>query len=165
MKYTLGIDQSFTSTGYVILDEQGTLVAFDTICSTKGLTSFERAKEISDALMSVYDKWTPTIVAIEGLGFGGVGNATRDLAGLQHVIMVALLARGFKLAQAKILSPKTVKMKASGKGNATKIQMFEALPETISKTFQEAGFKKTKGLYDLTDAYFIGMIGGDLLPK
>lgn len=158
MKYTIGLDQSFTSSGFVVFDETGEVVDFNRACTDKTKTSFERAQFISDEFQKALQKWKPVRIAIEGLGFGGVGNATRDLAGLQHVIIVDALRAGYTIDQIHLLSPKTVKLQATGSGKASKQDMYKHLPEDVNAKFVAAGYKKTKGLYDLTDAYFIGKI-------
>ena len=56
------------------------------------------------------------------------------------------------------MPPNTVKKVATGKGKADKQELYEALPLKPQALFSEKmGLKKTTGLYDLTDAYWIGV--------
>jgi Holliday junction resolvasome RuvABC endonuclease subunit len=83
------------------------------------------------------------------------GNATRDLAGLQFVIINKLRFKG--TYSVDIIAPNAVKKLATGNGKAKKQELYEALPESTQKAFDELGVKKTTGRYDLTDAYWIAM--------
>lgn len=106
----------------------------------------------------------PLHVCMEGLGFGSTGDAARSLAGLQF-----LLIDGFKTAIndeftvkfvdsfVDIATPTTVKKFATGSGKATKDEMFDALPKTVKDKFLK--IPKTKGRYDLTDAYWLSQYG------
>lgn len=149
----LSIDQSYTNTGYCVLDETEMLDC-GLISSSKDDDIFKRAFNIAYQLVTLADSHQPTILALEGLAFSMRGNATRDLAGLQFTIVNALRINGYPVT---IVPPNVVKKTATGKGNAKKEVLLEALPEQIRYHFEEnVGAKKSRGLYDLTDAYWIG---------
>jgi Holliday junction resolvasome RuvABC endonuclease subunit len=95
----------------------------------------------------------PDFIALEGLAFGMTGNATRDLAGLQFSIIT--VARYIDLINIEIVTPLSVKKFATDNGKAKKEDMIAALPILVGDMFRERGFKKTTGLADLADAYFI----------
>lgn len=150
----LGIDQSYSSCGVVLLDN-GKITDLDKIVGNKQWDCYDRAMDVARQI-----KWFCTanqpidLVGIEGLAFNKRGNQTRDLAGLLFTIMIELRANGHRDSSV-IVPPKTVKKFATGKGNATKEQMYEALPKDVKDLFEEKGYKKTTGRSDLTDAYWI----------
>jgi Holliday junction resolvasome RuvABC endonuclease subunit len=159
MARVLGIDQSFTKCAYVLLDD-GVLVNFGIISSSKDEDIYQRAWGITQELLRFCHERPIDHCAIEGLAFGMRGNATRDLAGLQFCIVCALRFIG-NLPSIEILSPTTVKKFATGSGKADKRMMVDALPEIVRKTFELKGVKKNKGLDDLADAYFIARLAGE----
>jgi Holliday junction resolvasome RuvABC endonuclease subunit len=55
----------------------------------------------------------------------------------------------------EVVVPGTVKKFATGSGKATKEEMIDSLPKHVREYFDALGVKKTTGLADLTDAYFI----------
>ena len=115
---------------------------------------FERAYDITSHIVDLVRIHKPDLIALEGLAFSKFGNATRDLAGLQFTIVTTL--RHVLHERVMIIPPNTVKKRATGKGNAKKEELYAVLPEGIKQYFLDLGAKKTKGLYDLTDAYWIG---------
>lgn len=150
----MGIDQSYTSTGVIIM-ENDDIVFHDRICSDVNQDKFDRAQYIVDRLCHIYNKYKPTYVNIEGLSFGmSRGNVTRDLAGLQYVIICNLRKYA---ANINIITPKSLKKFATDNGKATKVDMYNSLPNNILNYFVATGLKKTKGLYDLVDAYWLSV--------
>lgn len=145
----LGIDQSFTSTGIALLENNKCMLKI--IKSNKDDDKFDRANTIAKGIKSVIEDCLPDLAGVEGLPYGGIGNVTRDLAGLQFVIVVALRELGLKV---KVVAPKSVK-KFAVSGVATKIELYEALPYNIKCDIDENGWKVTTGRYDVTDAYWI----------
>jgi Holliday junction resolvasome RuvABC endonuclease subunit len=148
-----GIDQSTTSTG-VFID---TPTPFYELINTKKdlenpLDIFARCLEISNHVNATLLTHLPTVVNIEGLGFGAVGNATRNLAILQGVIVCGII-QTYPHITINIIPPTALKKFATGDGRAKKDGMYAALPDEVKALF--AGVRKTKGLYDLTDAYFL----------
>lgn len=148
----IGIDQSYSSTGLVLL-EDGELKEFHIIRSPKALSIYERAEFLANAILMHANNFEPDIVGIEGLAFGMRGDATRDLAGLQFVIVNKLMFEGNFAVD--VVAPNAVKKHATGNGRAKKEELYEALPQNTQKLFLELGVKKTTGLFDLTDAYWI----------
>lgn len=148
----IGIDQSYTSTGIVVLDAAQAVVATLRITSTKDDDIFVRADNVSTAIADFVASHQPTRVAIEGLAFGMTGSATRDLAGLQFLAIVKLRAKGFAPI---IVSPSSLKKMALGVGKASKQEMIAALPQEVAERFAAEGYKKTKGLGDMADAFWL----------
>lgn len=156
MRYILGIDQSYTSAGYVVIDESGEVKKFGTIRSSVDTNGdiFDRAAFVARSILDITTEYDPVLVGLEGLAFSKFGNATRDLAGLQFVIITQLRTTKYG-SNLVIISPNLVKKFATGKGGADKAAMVEAMPESIIDEIKEANYKKTTGLYDIADAYWI----------
>lgn len=156
----LGVDQSFTSSGYVILDENDNIIDFGRICTTSEHGDvFDRAWLVAKTIGMLYQAHNPTFVGIEGLAFSKFGDATRDLAGLQFTI-VNYLQYVVHCPKEKIIipSPNEIKKFATGKGNANKDLMVASLPKEVVKLFETRNYKKTTGLTDVTDSYWISKI-------
>ena len=145
----VGIDQSFTSTAVVATSAKG-IVAHSVISSNKTDDIYTRAAHIAREVMLFVGAHKPSKVIIEGLAFGSTGDSTRNLAGLQMLIICQLRSNGYTV---QIVPPTTLKKFATGKGNASKQDMHTALPDVESKILSV--HKKTKGLYDICDAYWL----------
>jgi Holliday junction resolvasome RuvABC endonuclease subunit len=155
MALFLGIDQSFSSTGTVILDEESNIIDVSIISSPKTVDFFERAWIISQELNNLIYKYKPSHIALEGLAFGGMGNATRQLSGLQYTIINSFRKDPNILIDCLIIPPTTVKKFATTKGSSKKEELYNCLPDYAKDRFTEMGLKKTKGLYDCVDAFWI----------
>jgi Holliday junction resolvasome RuvABC endonuclease subunit len=148
----LGIDQSYTSSGIVVVKDQELL--YSSVFKTpKDEDIFDRAWRISEHVLEVVEKFGVELIAIEGLAFGMTGNATRDLAGLQFLIVSKV--RQIAKKRIVIVSPKSLKVFATTNGKAKKKDMIGALPDEIVSVFKGEGYKLTTGLADLADAYFL----------
>lgn len=150
--HILAIDQSITCTAWCVLEE-GQLSHFGCIkTKPKDGSLYTRVRIILNALWKVYDGMhIHTLCCREGLAFGNSNsNASRDLAYLVGAIEANVTRECLEVP------PSTLKTFATGYGKADKQQMIDALPEEVRQQFLEAGFKKTTGLADLADAYFIG---------
>ena len=190
MHYSIGVDQSLTCTGIVAglpsfgLSEDFEMLKYVTITTNKDTdtTTLTKAATMHWGEDQVKTIARCSIVAnqvidfckefcaehlkdgdtlsfsIEGLAWGARGNAVRDLASLQGLIIEAAL-RGLPVDNVSIISPTTVKKRATGDGKAKKDALFESLPPDAHDKFLE--YKKTKGRYDLTDAYWIAAVGGE----
>ena len=148
----LGIDQSYNCSGIVLL-EHGELLEGHKFAANKGVNRFAQAHEIALHLAGIVDEHRPDIIAIEGLAFGMRGNVTRDLGGLQFVIIAHL--QEVKKREVEIVAPTSVKKFATGSGRAKKEDMIESLPKTVYDYFVDMGVKKSTGLADMADAYWI----------
>jgi crossover junction endodeoxyribonuclease RuvC len=155
----LGIDQSYTSSGVVLL-EDGELVKGHKFAANKETNRFAQAYEIALHLAEIVDEHEPDIIAIEGLAFGMRGNVTRDLGGLQFVIISHL--QEVKNYDVEIVAPTSVKKFATGSGRAKKNEMIDNLPEDVYNYFTDLGLKKSTGLADLADAYWIAKAAGEI---
>ena len=153
MKVTVGVDQSFTLTGLYLNSNDGKIV-WEKIKtdanSDDPLDKFRRATLIADGLIAFITSNKATRVVIEGLAMGNIkGNSNRDLAGLQAVLITRILSEFGDSVEVVIASPTTIKKLATGKGNAKKPEMVEALPTEVHESFVAGNLRKTTGLYDL----------------
>ena len=153
---TMGIDQSFTSTGLVILDGKN-LIHYEVIHSSKDREIVGRLQQIYQRILKLTIHFKPDHIIIEGLGFGARGNATRDLGGLFYCIQDRLI-HDLNFDSIHTVAPTSLKKFATNFGKASKQQMLEALPEDISMVFTHH-YKKTKGLMDLVDGYWLAEWG------
>ncbi len=154
----LGLDQSLTCSGVVIMDE-GERVYAGVITTKKtervGMEDvFYRTRMIAAELQALINHYKVQTVVMEGLSFGSRGNATRDLALLMGTIQANL--RGFP----RVVPPPTLKKFATGNGKATKDEMVQAIapidPELFEQLMQTP---KTKGRADIADAYWLATHG------
>lgn len=154
MKYTIGIDQSYSKTGYVVVDDNKNVVQHGVITTDKAKDVYDRASDLAAKLVEIVNLYKITDVRIEGLAFGIRGDATRDLAGLQFVVITKLRSVIDNIS-IKIIPPTTLKRFATGSGKATKQQMIESLPQTIGQQFKI--YKISTGLTDVTDGYWLSV--------
>lgn len=150
----LGLDQSFTCSGFVVLDDDA-MIYCERFKTDKKDNIYERTWQVVSRVKELADQFDPDYLAIEGLAFASVGNATRDLAGLQFAIISNLSYQdGYEV---RIAPPTSVKKEATGKGRVDKMELVEALPPEVREAFDLIGVKKTTGLRDLADAYWIAI--------
>lgn len=158
MTYYIGIDQSYTSTGLVGIDDNETIITQEVISSLKcDGDYFTRSKIVSESIaakINTIDQYTDhqIKIAMEGLAFGMRGTTLQTLAGLQYMIVNAIREEGFDPV---VFTPSTVKKLATGSGKASKQDMFDNLPDKVKKMFEQ--IPKSQGRGDLTDAYWIAM--------
>lgn len=153
----LGIDQSYTGSGFCVVDEQGNVVDFGTFKTDTQLDVYGRAMEVTDFIINKISEHCIMRLNIEGLAFGIRGSATRDLAGLLFVI-ITHVRRNTTNVECKVIPPTTLKKFATGSGKADKAAMIAAVPDSILSQFKSIGYKKTTGLADVCDAYWLSLI-------
>lgn len=157
----MGIDQSFTSCGVVIVNDEGIIIQSKIIKTSKESTDFKRSWDIFKEIFELVHKFAIKHIAIEGLAFGKFGNATRSLAILQGVLGTNLLylrnldTLNNSVENVEIVTPSCLKKFATGNGKATKKDMIDKVPEDALKVWKEQW--KTKPIEDLADAYFLAM--------
>lgn len=139
----MGIDQSFTGCGVIILDSEGNLIDTELFVTNKTQTVFERSWSLFCQIFQLVAKHQITRVAIEGLAFSMKGNATRSLAILQGVLVTNLqYLKEFQgqtnsIVTVELVSPLSLKKLTTGNGKATKEQMIKAIPESILTTWKK----------------------------
>lgn len=164
--FYIGVDQSISSTGVIVLNSTGDIVhmeVFGTDPDPTEFSVFHRVKFITDSVIQLFHKFSSQGIvnfSIEGLSYGSVGDATRDLAGLQFCIVTKILPLLPK-ENFFITEPTKLKKYATGQGRkVSKQMMFAALPDVAKATIERVKCKD--GRYDLTDAFFIAKYFKDL---
>ena len=158
----MGIDQSLTSTAYVVVNEDKEVLSSGVIRTTKEDSLPNRCIAISNSLQeATLMHWAEDdefMVSIEGLSYGSIGSATRNLA----VLMGHIQSEMFMGDDNWLETPATsLKKFATGNGRAEKVDMLEAVPEDF-RDYIKANYKKTgkqSGLTDLPDAYWLAIRG------
>jgi len=156
-----GIDQSFTHTAVVIFDldteEIIDLKLFKTLKKVGQIeySPEERIFSIRDKVIEFVQSHYCSIVFIEGLSLNSNSRTMRDLAGLYYVLLTTFID---KVIPCVSFPPLSVKAFAK-KGNSSKEEMFDLIPKIDQDILLESGAKKTTGIYDLSDAYYIGKLG------
>jgi len=155
----MGIDQALGITGIVITDENKKLIFYKHLKTNKDdfETKFHRMEFIAHEIVTIITQYKPNKIIIEGLPFGMTNsNSTRDLAGLQAVIFCKIIQADY--VTPTIITPRACKLKATGDGKADKEKMKNALPADVLKAFEATGAKKSTGIYDLTDSFWISQM-------
>lgn len=162
LKTVIGIDQSYTGCAYVIFHDM-TMFDFGIIKADKTQDVYSQAMGIATAISDICTKHNPDSITLEGLAFGMTGNATRDLAGLLFTIITVLKLRHPNIPVSTI-APTSLKKFATNSGKATKAEMMAAVPDDITRQFIAKKFKKTTGLADLSDAYWLAAQSAKIAP-
>jgi Holliday junction resolvasome RuvABC endonuclease subunit len=157
-----GIDQSLTSTAVLIFNLNTEEVISCNLIKTKNkdkakeFTKEERIKSIRDEIKVLLEKYNVEYVFLEGLSLKNKNSVSaRDLSGLFYSIVILCLDNQIPYT---FFPPTTVKAFAY-KGNASKEEILSRIPENVREMFDKLKAKKTTGIFDLADAYFIGQLG------
>lgn len=154
-EYYYAIDQSFNSTGSIIFDSNSNIIFADRYSSDKEQDFYFRCWEVATHISEIANEYKPAKIILEQLAYNSFGDQTRNLAGLLFVVTCVL--RYVHNFETELVVPTVVKKYATGAGNASKKLIVENLPKPVLNFFTESmGLKKTTGLYDLADAYWIG---------
>lgn len=115
----LGIDQSLTNTGIVLLNESAKILLQKSITTEpKSFTSeIERLVFIRDRVASVVQNSSIDCAALEGFGYGARGNAIFQLAGIGYLIREIFHIQKIPL---EIIAPSTLKKFVTGSGRGQK---------------------------------------------
>lgn len=154
----LGIDQSYTKLGFCVINDDASVVAHGIFSTDSSQDIYDRARAAAVFVTDLIKKHGVTALHIEGLAFGMIGNATRDLAGLLFTIITTtrLVCPGIPV---HIYAPTAVKKTATGSGKSGKSEMVSSLPPDVLALFKTT-HKKTTGLQDIADAYWIARTCG-----
>lgn len=175
MKKYIGIDNSLTSPGIVILSEDGSIdkmwyyshkLKWDGKLTDKleGIpypaytSEEERIYKLSTITTAIVEneanKGHDVLVAIEGYSFGSTGMRLFQIAENTGLLKNMLW---LKKLDFKVVPPTTVKKLATGKGNATKDLMVQEFKnQTRIDLFSIFGVTRLQSpISDIADAYFL----------
>ena len=149
----MSIDQSLSCSGIVIWEDTPKAL---TIKTSNSLSTVERIRIITASILELIVKHSVTEVVIESLPYGLNSTSVRPLAGLYYAIQSLGYDHGFAFNEANVTA---VKKYATGSGKAKKSDMILAFSETpLYQAVIEKGYKKTTGLADIADAFYIGAL-------
>jgi len=156
----MSIDQSLSCSG-VMVWEKGDVKQALLIKTPTSLSVIERIRDISVELEQMITEYKITHIVIESLPYGLNSTSVRPLAGLYYCIQNLCIDLHIQFAEANVTA---VKKFATGSGRAKKPEMIAAAQLAAPKLFKnimDSGVKKTTGLADLADSYFIGAYFGN----
>lgn len=151
----VSIDQSLSSSG-VIIWEEGKHKHWKLIKTKPKAEAIIRIREIIDAIRDLVKLHKVTHITVESLPYGANSPSVRPLAALYYFISNLCIELNITFADANVTA---VKKLATGSGNASKEDMIAAFTQAEPDLYEliiKSGVKKTTGLADLADAYFIG---------
>lgn len=154
----VSIDQSLSSSGLTFW--QGNLPChFATIPTDNSIEDVERLNIIYDTIEVILEK-NPERVVLEGLSFGSISPSVRILGAIYYMIQLQCFKAGIPVYT---VTPTSLKKFATGKGKASKKDMWSVLPKDVMEEIS-ATFKTIKsGKYDVADSYFLGRYYLDIL--
>lgn len=128
----VGIDPSLRNTG--IAYRANNCIFMASRIDPGKLSGMPRVAKIRDAIDTYVESCCPDLVVIEGyaLGFRGASNTVFGLGELGGVIKLFLLDKGIDIL---VVPPTSLKLFATGKGNATKDDVKLALQEQTGVSF------------------------------
>jgi crossover junction endodeoxyribonuclease RuvC len=139
----IGIDLSLRRTGIA------TAHATNTLIPPQQLAGFARLRWIRAQILGI--TLQADHVVIEGLSYGSHTPSALERAGLWHLVMVAIDARGIGWTE---IAPATLKKYATGRGNADKGQVLAAAIKRLPVDVDND---------NAADAAWLAAIGCDLL--
>lgn len=153
----IGIDPSLNSTG-IAARRLG--LAFANCVGSQGYKGLKRIAYVRDAISKYLDVYRPSLVAFEGyaLGFRGKSNTIFDLGELGGTLKLLILERGIDIL---LVPPTSLKLFATGKGNADKDQVSVAIGESLGVSYATSDQYDASGLLMMGEAY----LDTRLLPR
>lgn len=116
----LGLDPGTATTGYGVVETQGMRrlhLAHGAIRTPYGLPPGERLKMIHEALVGLFRRWRPDVVAMEELFFSSNVTTAIAVAQAQGVILLTATQAGLRLIE---FPPHRVKQTVTQDGRASK---------------------------------------------
>lgn len=108
---------------------------------------------VRDALSHALEQYAPTFVAFEGLAMGfspKTSNNVLNLAELAGVLKILILERGIDIL---LVPPNSLKLFATGKGNAKKEQVSVAMKAALGVAFSTSDQYDAAGLLMMSEMF------------
>jgi crossover junction endodeoxyribonuclease RuvC len=142
----LGLDDALENTGWCVLAD-GLPVATGLITTKKKHTYPERLNQIFNEVLILIEKYEPDYLAIEDKFLGRSVKTLKQLAGVRGILLLMAARQGL---DTWLLQPTQVKEGATGKGNASKIEVEEAMRAIASEQMQHeiSQLKKRDDVWD-----------------
>ena len=140
-KLYVGIDQSFNSTGIIILDEDGDIVEQRNFSLAKYKEVEEKLEKFEEEIAFIPNIVRLQSVYIEGPSYMSSGQYVLQMGALHFLLRLFLYKRKVSY---KVIAPGTLKKFVTGKGNSKKDLM-------LLKVFKRWGVEFE--IDDLADAY------------
>jgi len=150
----MSIDQSLSSTGVIIWAKD---LLWFRLTSNKEDDITSRITSITKQIKELCLKHNVTDIVVESLPYGINSTSVRPLAGLYYCISTMCKDVHIPFNEANVTG---VKKHATGSGKAKKAEMITAFIENAPELYAEItskNIRKTTGLADLADAYWIGV--------
>lgn len=146
----LGIDPSLTSTGVAYRRRDDKIVAY--ALGHRDLRGMERIAFLRDSVHTYLTRNNPSLVVFEGyaLGFRGKSNTIFDIGELGGVLKLLILESGIDIL---LTPPNSLKLFATGKGNADKDQVMLALRKSLGVQFSTSDQYDATGLLVMGEKY------------
>lgn len=120
----MAFDPSTTCTGWAVMNKDREIIACGAITPPSKLKNGQKYEYIYDAMKTLINMYNPEAIACEDQ-FLGLRKATlKVLSQLRGVIMLLCTQNNLEMYY---YWPSTIKLVMSGKGNATKDEMIEAV--------------------------------------
>lgn len=139
----LALDLSLTATGWAhSCGESGVL-------EPKGLRGMARVQWILDRVHQFASE--ADLVIIEGYSFGSKGRAVFDIAELGGVVRFTLFDGGTRYVD---VAPSSLKMFATGKGNANKLEVFAAAIRKLGLAENDHNIADARWLLEMARTHY-----------
>lgn len=119
----LGIDPGFATTGYGVVEREGSrlgAVALGALKTTPGLPQADRLLELRQSLLALIEAHSPDVVAIERIFFNANVRTAMGVGQASGVLMATAAGAGLGVHE---YTPTEVKQSVVGVGNASKHQV------------------------------------------
>lgn len=140
-----GIDQSLTSSGLVVLEEEGNRPVYMTRVATGKLRGAERLAFIRDEFKFVATKYDLAVVAMEGYSYDSTGRVF-ELGEVGGILKLFFHDRGVPLL---IVPPASLKQFTTDSGSANKKKMAVAVLKKWQQVIEQD---------DVCDAYALAQV-------
>jgi len=145
-KIILGIDPGTQIMGYGVIQikaKKAELIHLDSIKFKVKDSAILRLKEIFESTLTLIDKYLPDEMAVEAPFFGKNVQSMLKLGRAQGVIMAAGLYRNIPIEE---YAPRKIKQSITGKGAASKEQVYAMLEKTFETKLETKYFDASDGL-------------------